>query len=242
MNPAPATSAPPPGRPARRRGRHQKHPRADLRGRYGLHLEWGLVLSLLTAVALVRAPLHRGASGPALIPGQQEVVAIEEIRPTAQPAVPPPPPRPPIPVEVPDDVILEEDFDLDAALDLDAPPADLPPPPPHPALEAPVPEPEPEIFVIVEEMPALIGGLAGLQRELHYPEMARRAGVEGRVVLQFVVDEEGRVTDAVVLRGIGGGCDEEALRVLRQARFTPGRQRGRAVRVRMTLPVVFRIR
>ena len=221
---------------------HAKHPRTDLRRRYVLHLEWGFVLTMTLLLALLRAPITASDDGLAITPGAQEVVQIEEIRPTTQPEMPPPPPRPPVPVEVPDDMILEEDFEMDATLDLDAPLAELPPPPPLPQPEQAEEVPEPEIFVIVEEMPTLIGGLAGLQQKIHYPEMARRAGVEGRVILQFVVDEEGRVTDAVVLRGIGGGADEEALRVLRQARFTPGRQRGVPVRVRMTLPVVFKIR
>jgi TonB family protein len=111
---------------------------------------------------------------------------------------------------------------------------------------SPAPEPmengEPQdYFVVVEDMPELIGGLASLQREIRYPEMARRAGIEGRVYVQFVINEQGGVENARVIRGIGGGADEEALRVVNQARFKPGMQRGRPVRVQYSLPIFFRL-
>ncbi len=102
-------------------------------------------------------------------------------------------------------------------------------------------EEAPEIFVVVENMPELIGGLAAIQREIRYPVIAKRAGIEGRVILQFIVDEQGRVTEPKVVRGIGGGCDEEALRALQTARFRPGTQRGKPVKVKMSLPMTFRL-
>jgi periplasmic protein TonB len=174
-----------------------------------------------------------------VIEQEQEIVEMEEIQQTQQIEQPPPPPRPPVPIEVPDDQILEDDFlDLDATLDLDTPLREAPPPPP-PAEEEPD---EPEIFVIVEEMPELIGGLASIQSQIRYPEIARRAGIEGRVFVQFVVDEQGNVVDPVVTRGLGAGLDEEAIRAVSQARFRPGMQRGQPVRVRMSLPITFRLR
>jgi TonB family protein len=110
-----------------------------------------------------------------------------------------------------------------------------PPPPAHPDFD------EENYFVVVEEMPELIGGLASIQQEIRYPEMARRAGIEGRVYVQFIVNEEGDVEDARVIRGIGGGADEEALRVVEMAKFEPGMQRGRPVRVLYSLPIFFRL-
>jgi len=101
---------------------------------------------------------------------------------------------------------------------------------------------EPEIFVIVEQMPDLIGGLGGLQKKIHYPEIAKKAGVEGRVFLQFVVDEQGNVADPVVTRGIGAGCDEEAIRAILTAKFKPGKQRGKPVKVKMSLPITFKLK
>lgn len=100
---------------------------------------------------------------------------------------------------------------------------------------------EPDVFVIVEDMPILAGGLESLQRRLRYPELARAAGIEGRVIVQFTVLPTGHVSDPVVVRSIGAGCDEEALRLVRTAIFLPGRQRGVPVRVRFSLPITFRL-
>ena len=101
--------------------------------------------------------------------------------------------------------------------------------------------PAEDFFVVVEEMPELIGGLQQLHEEMTYPEIARRAGIEGRVHVQFIINEEGNVENPQVVRGIGGGADEEALRVVRQAKFKPGYQRGRPVRVQYALPIFFRL-
>lgn len=107
---------------------------------------------------------------------------------------------------------------------------------------APMENGEPEdYFVVVEDMPELIGGLETIQRQIRYPEMARRAGIEGRVYVQFVINEQGEVERPQVIRGIGGGADEEALRVVREAKFKPGMQRGRPVRVQYSLPIFFRL-
>ena len=97
------------------------------------------------------------------------------------------------------------------------------------------------VYEVVEDMPEPIGGLAALQAEVRYPQLARRAGIEGRVYVQFIVDEEGRVQNAQVVRGVGSGLDEEALRIVQQARFRPGRQSGEVVKVRMNLPITFQL-
>jgi TonB family protein len=102
-----------------------------------------------------------------------------------------------------------------------------------------------DVFLIVDTPPQLLPSqqeaLDALQDALVYPELAQRAGVEGRVIVQFVVDERGQAVDPVVVRGIGAGADEEAIRLIRTLRFTPGSQRGQAVKVQMTLPVTFRL-
>ena len=99
-----------------------------------------------------------------------------------------------------------------------------------------------DVYVIVEQRPMLIGGLSGLQAKVKYPEIARKANVEGRVVVQFIVDETGNVRNAQVLRGVGGGLDEEATRVISEhAKFTPGHQDGKPVAVRLAIPIVFKL-
>ncbi len=165
---------------------------------------------------------------------------MEEIIQTEHVERVPPPPRPPVPQPVPNDEIIEDvQIDIDAELTLDGP-MSLPAPPPQPDAEEGTEEEE-DFFVIVEQMPELIGGLAELQSKIRYPETARRAGIEGRVYLRFIVNEKGEVENPVVTRGIGGGCDEEAIRAVKQARFKPGLQRGKPVRVQYSLPVVFRL-
>ncbi|MCS7083191.1 MAG: energy transducer TonB [Bacteroidetes bacterium] len=220
----------------------RKAPEADLRRRYTLFMEIGLVVALLLLVVAFRLDL-RPRSEFVIVEKPQETVKMEEIEQTKQVDRPPPPPPPPVPVEVPDDKLLEEE-DVRFESELNQQAANLPPPPPPPpaAPQQKEPEPEPEVFVIVEEMPELIGGLEGLQRRIRYPEIARKAGVEGTVMVQFVVDENGNVTNAQVIKGIGAGCDEEALRAVQESKFKPGKQRGRPVRVQMTLPVRFRLK
>ena len=205
----------------------------DLRLSYNLHLQIGFIVSIAIFLILFKVNIPTKVPSPILIEEQEEIF-IEEVIQTKQIETPPPPPRPPVPVEVPNDEILEDEIiDLDTELDLDGP-LDLPPPPPKSE------ETQDDFFVVVEQMPQLIGGLASLQKKVKYPEMARRAAIEGRVTIQFIVNEKGRVENPKVIRGIGGGCDEEALKAVMTARFKPGMQRGRPVRVQYSLPIVFR--
>ncbi|HAC14375.1 MAG TPA: hypothetical protein DCE78_00290 [Bacteroidetes bacterium] len=98
-----------------------------------------------------------------------------------------------------------------------------------------------ETFIVVEQMPEPIGGMKSIYDKVEYPDIARKAGIEGRVVVQFVVDETGKVVDPHVIRGIGGGCDEAAIAAVAGVEFTPGYQRGVPVRVQFQLPIVFRL-
>ncbi|MFA5243912.1 MAG: TonB family protein [Pedobacter sp.] len=101
-------------------------------------------------------------------------------------------------------------------------------------------------FASVEVLPEFQGGMAGwgkyLQKNLKYPPMARENNITGRVIMSFVVEKNGQLTDIKVLRGIGGGCDEEAIRVLKNApAWKPGIQNGRPVRVAYTMPIFFQL-
>lgn len=116
-----------------------------------------------------------------------------------------------------------------------------PTPPIQPSINEAFADYPDDYFVVVEEMPKLIGGLASIQSKIKYPEAALKNNIEGRVTIQFIVDENGDVVNPRIIRGIGGGCDEEALRVVSQAKFTPGVQRGRNVRVQYSLPIVFKL-
>jgi periplasmic protein TonB len=93
----------------------------------------------------------------------------------------------------------------------------------------------------VEQMPQFTGNMeAYMNSHVIYPESARSGGIYGRVIIQFVVNEDGSVSDAKVVRGIGGGCDEEALRMVsNMPEWKPGKQNGIAVKVLFTLPINF---
>lgn len=212
----------------------RKKREADLRLKYNIHLQVGFIISITLFITIFNVRIPTKATATIIIEEQEEIF-IEEVIQTKQIETPPPPPRPPVPVEVPNDEIIEDEIiDLDTELDLDGP-LDLPPPPPPKSEET-----QDDFFVVVEQMPQLIGGLASLQKKVKYPEMARRAAIEGRVTIQFIVNEQGEVENPRVIRGIGGGCDEEALKAVMTARFKPGMQRGRPVKVQYSLPIVFR--
>ncbi|HKL19879.1 MAG TPA: energy transducer TonB [Halalkalibaculum sp.] len=213
---------------------NRKKSKADLKKYYTIFLELGLITALLIFIAAAKINLQTEKSNVDLT-SQQEVVEMEEIIQTKQIEKPPPPPRPPVPVEVPNDEVIEDQvINIDAELSFDEP-LDLPPPPKGDD------DGEEDFFVVVENMPELIGGMAALQKDIRYPERARKAGIEGRVIVQFIVNEEGKVENPRVIRGIGGGCDEEALRAVSNALFKPGRQRGQPVRVQYSLPVIFKL-
>lgn len=211
---------------------------SKLRKNYLLTLEGGFILSILIFLVAFNVNLQIDSSNEIVLIQKQEEVYIEEIIQTKQELKAPAPPRPTVPIEVPNDEILEDEIiDIDAELDFDEP-MDIPIPP-KPIQQKN--DEEAEIFVVVENPPILIGGIAAVQSNIVYPPLALQAGIEGRVIVQFIIDKNGQVLQPTVIRGIGGGCDEEAVRAVLKAKFQPGLQRGRPVAVRYTLPITFRI-
>jgi periplasmic protein TonB len=110
----------------------------------------------------------------------------------------------------------------------------------------PITEIAEEVVDFSEVMPEPVGGMSTwndyLSKNLKYPSTARRIGIEGTVYVSFVVEKSGEITDVQLLRGIGGGCDEEAIRVIENAPiWKPGYQRGRPVKVRMRVPIRFKL-
>jgi periplasmic protein TonB len=205
---------------------------------YATGVQMGCAVAIIALIGLFRADL-RPAPTTEFILLAQELVDMEEIEQTQHLEEAPPPPRVPIPIEVPDDAILDDVvLDLDSALEINEA---LTPPPPPPVAAGRPREVEPEIFVVVEEMPEIIGGVRRLNELVVYPEMARRAGLEGRVVVQIIVDIDGVPRSPQIIRGAGPGLDQAAIDAVMQLRFIPGKQRGEAVRVRMNLPVNFRL-
>lgn len=220
----------------------KKNPKADLTKKYALFLNIGLTLSLVLVTVAFEWRVYD--SGPGNL-GKLEDEFEEQLEiPLTQQPPPPPPPIiiPPEIIEVPDEEEIEEEIiDLDMEIDEDM------------AIEDPIyAEPEEEnineIFEVVEERPEPIGGTAALLKYLRdnirYPKQALRIGLEGRVYLKFIIERDGTVSNVQVRRGIGGGCDEEAVRVLNTCpiKWTPGKQRGQPVRVYYSLPVAFKLK
>lgn len=179
----------------------------------------------------------------------QDVLAEEEIEITQRDPTPPPPPPPPEP-EVPEiiDVVEERvDTKIDlSSLEDDQSKAQIqtytPPPPPKPVVD----EATEEIFVVVEKQPEFPGGTTALMKflgdNIKYPVIAQENGIQGRVITNFVVERDGSISDVQVVRGQDPSLDKEAVRVIKtMPKWKPGQQRGKPVRVRFTLPVVFRL-
>lgn len=160
---------------------------------------------------------------------------------TEQPA-PPPPPRQEAPeiIEVPDEEEIEMvmDLDMDIRVQEDAVMEDIMFEPP------PADQTNNQVYEVVTEQPTPEGGMEAFYKFVHkkirYPRQAAKFGVEGRVFVQFVVNENGDVENVRTVKGIGAGCDEAAEQVIRKTKWYPGRQRGRRVAVRMIMPIVFK--
>jgi protein TonB len=205
---------------------------------YAFALQGGLLGALLIVILIFSIPFTMDSEFE-IATSEQMLVTMEEILQTRQDVTPPPPPRPIIPIAVPDEELVEEtELQLDAALDLDEVLVNLPPPA---IAEDDSAFDETELFMIVEEMPEMIGGMASLVKAVKYPVMAQKNGIEGNVIVQVVIDEKGMPSDPMVVRSASALLNEAAVKAVLLQRFKPGRQRGRAVRVSIAIPVKFRL-
>ncbi len=96
-------------------------------------------------------------------------------------------------------------------------------------------------FIAVEKMPEPIGGIKAIQEKIVYPELAKKAGIEGRVFVKAYIDEKGNVTEAEIIKGIGHGCDEAAMKAVKETKFIPGKHKGKPVKVQVSVPILFRL-
>ncbi len=200
-------------------------------------LQSGMTAALVLLLVAFTVPFSTDSKFE-VVQVQQELVTMEEIQQTRQQVKPPPPPRPIIPIMVPDDELLaDEDLELDSALELDQMLVDLGPPPAEEEEE----EDTNEVFVVVESMPKMIGGMAKLSQAVKYPVVARKQGVEGNVIVKIVVDTEGNPGSPIILRSPSPLLEEAAVKAVMAQRFEPGKQRGRAVKVEVVIPVKFRL-
>lgn len=221
---------------------NKKNPKADLTRTTGLFFNIGLVVSLLIVIFAFEKRVYDDGSEVNLNAQVEDFEDLMDIPQTQQPPPPPPKKIQPEIIEVPDEEEIEDEIEIDLDVEMTE----------ETVIEtvvfedAPEEEEVDEIFTIVEDQPTPDGGMAAfyqyVQKNLKYPAQARRMGIEGKVFVQFVVDKDGSLTEVKAVKGIGAGCDEEAENVIKSApKWKPGKQRGRAVKVRMILPITFKL-
>ena len=226
----------------------KKSPKADLKNRKLLFVEIGFVFSLL--IVLFAFEWTTKEKKESVMQAESTEIIEEEIIPITQDTPPPPPETPQMPVMsdlieiVDDDILVENDIiNLEDDANLGVEIIDY-----VDEVEEEVVEEETIPFMFVEEKPKFNGGDANefskwVGRNLVYPEIAKENGVSGRVMLQFTINPDGSLSNIVVLRGVDESLDKEAVRVVSQSpKWTPGRQRDRAVKVSYTFPVIFQLR
>ncbi len=215
-----------------------KNPKYNLKRKRQRYLEIGLIFSLLIVIAAFQY-FPRFEREKIIPENPQELIEVEDVEITKQESAPPPPPKPLIPIELAAETALEDIEIAQTELDVDENVA--PPAAPPPIEEKEEEETEPVFFVAVEEMPAPIGGIEGIQSKITYPDIAKRAGVQGRVYVKAYVNENGDVTTVELMKGIGAGCDEAAMEAVKETKFKPGKQRGKPVKVQVTVSILFKL-
>ena len=224
----------------------KKSPKADLENKKMMAVLIGLVMALgIMYIAFEWSQneitvYEEALQGPVEIDEEMVEVTFREET--------PPPPPPPQPETVLSDIIDIQDneaevetTDFNSEDDADA----------RVEIQAPIAPPEEEeeeqvIHIRVEKMPEFPGGQEALNRflvrNIKYPLLAQENGIQGRVVCQFVVNSDGSIVDIAVVRGVEESLDKEAIRVIKSMpKWTPGRQGGKSVRVKYTLPIRFKL-
>jgi periplasmic protein TonB len=213
----------------------RKNPNVSLKLKYKKVIELALVLALASLLVVFQA-FKRFEKDIEKQDNVDIVIDVQEIPQTEQQKRPPAPQRPTVPIESED-----EDIPEDVTIDItDINLEDLPPPPPPPETETGV---NTQIFVAYDEPPSPIGGFTAIQKKLKYPEIARKAGVEGRVYVNVLIDQKGNVVDTKILKSLGNnGCDQAAMSAIKSVKWTPAKQRDKPVKVWVGIPVVFKLK
>lgn len=250
-------------------GRNKSYGAYFLRRIYPTHIKKSLLWAVLIFVFFLTLPLWIGlikfgkSNQDKLEDVKVELKKLETKKPDEKlPPPPPPPPKvePPKPpsqkftppvIKKDEDVKKEppkvEDITVNTATEtVKSTETKYVPQEPPKVESAPVEDNDSKVFEFVEQNPSFPGGYealnAYLSKNIKYPPIARENGIEGKVILSFVVDKNGGIRDIKVRRGIGGGCDEEAVRVVKSMpEWKPGKQNGKAVNVMFNLPVNFKL-
>lgn len=225
----------------------KKSPKADLeRGK-----TLGVLMGMIVGLAVLFVGFEWSDREVTIVQGQgvADIIAEEEVEITRPEDTPPPPPPPPAPAIAEELNVVEDDVKLDdvdiISSEDDASSAQVEAYTP-PAVVEEEEESSQQIFTVVETMPEFPGGqmalLQYLSKSIKYPVIAQENGIQGRVSCSFVVNKDGSIVDAEVIRGVDPSLDKEALRVINSMpKWSPGKQRGKPVRVKYTVPVTFRL-
>jgi protein TonB len=225
--------------------KEKKSAKANLDNKRVIFIEIGLIVALAIMYMAFELKFYDVSNSSLNVTRQDAIVEEEMVEVTQQEKIelPPPPPQQTIVFhEVEDNIVLHNDIviDAEASVTTEVAAADWS----RPTTVAEETIVEEEVFLIVEENPSYPGGdearLTFLRKNMKYPQMAKESGIQGQVFVGFVVERDGSITQVKILRGIGGGCDEEALRVAKMMpKWNPGKQRGKAVRVSYNMPIKF---
>lgn len=224
----------------------KKNPKADLENRRGLYLEIGLVVILVAALVAFNVKSYDKEEKEQIervATDEQEEIIIQ----TQQEELPPPPPpeQPEVTTEfevVEDEAEIKNELVVNAEVTDDTKNIEITPV----KIEEEEEEEDVQIFTVVENDPEFPGGMEALYKYLRdnikYPQLARDNNITGKVYVTFVVERDGSIANPRVLKDIGGGCGAEAIRVVKSMpKWSPGKQRGKAVRVQFNLPVSFNL-
>ena len=216
----------------------KKNPKLDYRKKSALFFNIGLVLSLLIVISAFEWKFVETTPmvfAPTTFDGEEtKLIEITEIK----------PPKPKVQVINLIEIENEKEIELpdfEVVIDIERSIENEPE-----VIFEELDEVADEIVVIAETMPSFEGGISEFYKfvgkHLKYPAQARRMGIEGKVYVHFVVSKNGSLSDIKVVKGIGAGCDEEVLRIINMSpKWNPGKQRGNPVRVRMMMPITFKL-
>jgi len=241
------------------KNRNKEYGSYQLRKKYQKYMTVAMIIGLVLICVGVGYPLISSYLNKSKMIREKEKSVTAEMLNAPKEELPPPPPPPPPPEALVEKVkftapVVVEDTTIETGLQTQddlANKANTEVPTEEVEVEVKDEKPQvieqpqqAEIFTVVEEQPSYPGGeetrIKFLQDNIKYPEEAKELGIQGKVFVTFVVEVDGSITDVRVLRGIGGGCDEEAIRVVKaMPKWIPGKQRGVPVRVQFNLPIKF---
>jgi len=225
----------------------KKNPKADLNQFRTVFFNIGLIISLSITYTAFEWKFYDDSSIlDSSIIVNDEFEEVFEIPPTEQPPPPPPEIKNVNIVTIEDTEELEDELEISFDIEMTEQLIVEQMPLVIEEDEEIEEEASEEIFLIVEEQPSPKGGMKAFYKHVNstirYPGQSRRMGIQGKVFVQFVIEKDGAISQVIVVRGISEDCDKEAIRVVSSAPpWNPGKQRGRPVRVKMFLPISFKL-